>query len=428
MTPLSSIHQSPGRQRQFFDPIKLADLQSSIERIGLLQPLLVTHNGTLVAGERRLKAIEALHALGIPFTFQGEIVPPGTAPTILFGGLSAGDLFQAELDENTIRANLTWQEEAEAVRRLHTIREGEAAIECVSHSIADTAKELHGRSDGGFQDTVRKQVIVAKHLTKPEVAKAKSVDEAFKILRKQEQTAANKARGAEISQIPVGDRHTLLKGDCITLLEELPDESFDLIITDPPYGIGANSFGTAGGKQLDAHSYEDSYASFKALLESFAGQAYRVAKPKAHLYLWCDIDNFPFIRSLLRQHNWTVHRTPIVYHKPDGNRIPWVAVGLQRKWELILFACKGYRPLNTVVGDIFACTGDDNLGHGAQKPVAAYAELLRRSASPGDTVLDAFAGSGPLLPAAHAAGCQATLIEQDDAAFGIILGRLEELK
>lgn len=31
----------------------------------------------------------------------------------------------------------------------------------------------------------------------------------------------------------------LLQGDCLTLMRDMPDKSFDLVLTDPPYGIGA---------------------------------------------------------------------------------------------------------------------------------------------------------------------------------------------
>jgi len=44
--------------------------------------------------------------------------------------------------------------------------------------------------------------------------------------------------------------------------------------------------------------------------------------------------------------------------------------------------------------------GDKNTGHGAQKPVELYVNLLQRSVRPGMRVLDSFAGSGPMLEAA----------------------------
>ena len=36
----------------------------------------------------------------------------------------------------------------------------------------------------------------------------------------------------------------LLFGDCLERMKEIPDGSVDLILTDPPYKIGANQYST----------------------------------------------------------------------------------------------------------------------------------------------------------------------------------------
>jgi len=78
--------------------------------------------------------------------------------------------------------------------------------------------------------------------------------------------------------------------------------------------------------------------------------------------------------------------------------------------------------------DLFAYPPDKNLGHAAQKPVALYEDLLRRSCRPGDSVLDPFMGSGPIFAAAHPLKISATGIEMDTASFGIAVKRIEQLK
>ena len=66
--------------------------------------------------------------------------------------------------------------------------------------------------------------------------------------------------------------------------------------------------------------------------------------------------------------------------------------------------------------------------HGARKPISVYTNLLQRSVKAGDEVLDAFAGSGTLLPAAHSLLCKATLIEQEEEYYGLCLQRLKALR
>ena len=40
------------------------------------------------------------------------------------------------------------------------------------------------------------------------------------------------------------DLINLMKGDCLELMKTIPDGSVDLILTDPPYKIGANQYST----------------------------------------------------------------------------------------------------------------------------------------------------------------------------------------
>ena len=49
------------------------------------------------------------------------------------------------------------------------------------------------------------------------------------------------------------DTITLVQGDCMEFMAEMPDFKFDLAIVDPPYGIDAGSYkrgGTKVGNQL----------------------------------------------------------------------------------------------------------------------------------------------------------------------------------
>jgi site-specific DNA-methyltransferase (adenine-specific) len=39
----------------------------------------------------------------------------------------------------------------------------------------------------------------------------------------------------------------LILGDCLEEMKKIPDKSIDLVLTDPPYGIGVCKNGTVGG-------------------------------------------------------------------------------------------------------------------------------------------------------------------------------------
>ena len=149
--PLSTIKIHPDRQRQHFDPERLADLQSSIERLGLIQPLVIAEDGTLVAGERRLKSIETLQMLGSVLLFNGELIPDGTVPAILPNENHQLAMFEIELEENIKRHDLTWQEHSAALAKLNQLRSLQALeAGTIPPTVADLALEIEGRNDGAY--------------------------------------------------------------------------------------------------------------------------------------------------------------------------------------------------------------------------------------------------------------------------------------
>ena len=155
--------------------------------------------------------------------------------------------------------------------------------------------------------------------------------------------------------------------------------------------------------------------------------AFAVAKPEAHCYVWCDIDNFHELRAMMASAGWKVHRTPLTNYKKSSGRVPWPDMGPRRQSEWCLYAVKGGKKTNFIASDVIVTESDEQLSHGAQKPVALYDDLLRRSVKPGDEVLDSFGGTGTLLPAAHALKCKATVLEKNPEYYGICLERAKGL-
>lgn len=441
--PLDQVQIAANRQRKTFDLKSLVELGESIVRNGLFHPIVLreefesdSHEASgepphliLVSGERRLRAIKDLSELGSTFKHDSEEVPAGTIPYTTLGELDELAREEAEAEENLCRLNLTWQEQASATARIARIKSLRAAASgSPAPTTAAIALEVRGSSEGSNQETTRREIIVAAHLSDPEVAAAKSVDEGFKILRRKEDTAKRVQLAADIGRTYSADTaHRVLNEDSLSWMKFALPEIFDVICTDPPYGISADEFGDSGGHAAGPHSYKDDYDTWLQIIQTLAQEGIRITKPQAHLYCFCDITRFEEAKEIFSAAGWKCFRTPIIWHKPNGNRLPWVTSGPQRKYELILYAKKGDKPVTRIYPDLVTYTADENEGHNAQKPVALYLDLLRRSVSPGDSVLDPFAGSGPLLPAAQELKCKATAIELDPAAYAICIGRLKRL-
>ena len=431
---ISAIKISDNRQRKNFPLPELIELRSSIETLGLLHPIILRVEGelfVLVAGERRLRAIVEIWDMGSGFKHDNEKVRKDCVPYVLLQDLDPLDAEEAEYDENTKRMDLSWQERAEATSRLESLRRRKAERDGkIPPTLQELTQEVKGTAGAGRDlQTVHRELVVAKNLHRPEVKEAKSLDEAYKNLKRAEVADKHKELAARVGATFSADQHRLFRADCTEWLRACPAETFDVILTDPPYGMGADTFGDSNGvSNARAHSYTDSYENFKSLMEIFCEQSFRVAKAESHLYLFCDIENFFDLRVWLSDSGWDVFRTPLIWHKPGGSRTPWVNGGPQRRYELCLFARKGKRLVTKLYGDVLEHGPDSNEGHSAQKPVALYHDLLQRSVRAGDSVLDCFAGSGPIFPAAHQLKCRATGVEIDPTSYGIAVKRIEAIK
>lgn len=421
--PVESLIIPPNRQRREFDETKIQELATSINSKGLLHPPVVreTADGfVLVAGERRTRAIKSLHLLDMGVMCNDTFVPAEQIPVTLLGELDDLAVREAELEENTIRVDLTWQEQASAMAELHALRSDQAALEGKTQTVTATAEEIHGKAvTGGHITKVSESLIIAKHLDDPDVQKAKSPKEAMKVLRKKAD-AEHRAKLAETfdgSKTP----HILIHGDSLVELHNLESGEFDLILTDPPYGVGADTFGDMAST---GHEYRDDPEYAKECYGKLAREGFRITKAKAHAYIFCDIRNFSDIALEFALAGWDVWERPLIWSKKNG-MLPKPDFGPRLTYEAILFASKGARKVLKVgANDVLEFITEGKNEHGAQKPVALYTELINRTCYPGDKILDCFAGSGTVFPAANSTKTVATGIEISRTYHDLALSRM----
>lgn len=429
LLPLTELKIPDNRIRRQFDEKEIASLADSIATKGLLHPPCLRNDGiTLLAGERRTRAITLLHESDRPFTCEGQLVPPGYLPCTLAGELSEIDLLEAELEENTIRQDLNWQDHSRAVAELHALRETQHGAYDKSTregwKASDTASEILGLVASGAQVTnlVRDSQVIAEHLDDPDVAQAKTKKDALKVIQRKKEAEHNAklAEQFDTHRTP----HTILHGDTLEILPTLPDGAFDVILCDPPYGVDAQSFGDMAGA---AHEYDDTPEYFTLLIHRLATESYRLTKPQAHAYIFCDIRNFPQVMLALTLAGWDVWPTPLIWDKGNVGMLPRAEHGPRRCYESIVYAIKGDKRTTGVAPDVISgIPGLSSPRFGAEKPWQLYANLLKRSVRPSDSVLDCFAGAGPIIPAANALQCVATTIELSLEKYHYQLTRTEE--
>lgn len=429
------------RQRKSIATAPLNELKESILRSGLLNPPVFWHNPRnqkwqLVAGERRLRAMKELHNEKRQFQHSTEIVQHNCIPITPLGDyLNGVGRFEAELDENIHRVDLEWPDRCRAFAALHAMRQQQNP----QHTLRDTGKELAKRDSRFGTDTPHTEVsraaeaairdanVIVQHLDNEKVANARNPQEAIALIYRQEEA---KVRAAiikrQLSSKPRDSDIQLRHADLCDLLPKLDSEKFDLIIADPPYGVGASGAGFRS-RTVVHHNYKDDKDTAREVAQTILTQGFRITKPRANIFMFCDIDLFPWLKATAQNMGWTVFRRPIIWMKSESEGMaPWGGQGFRITTEFIFYATKGQRGLNASPIDVF----DDRRVsrtervHAAEKPVSLFTRLISCSTLPGDYVLDPCCGSGNSILSSKQSGRRAMGIEIDEDYYNSALANV----
>lgn len=416
----SDIKVSPDRQRKEFPEQEHRDLMESIRTKGLMHaPGIVSGtNPTLVFGERRLRAMTALIAEGHEILYNKKSWGL-SIPVVQVGDLSDIELCEIELEENLLRRDLTWQEEAAAIASLRALREQTKDPEDDSPI---TIEELATETDKSSK-VISEALALSNHLDDPDVAAAKSKKEARKIIERKakESFAAERAKDFD----PSLSQHKLFQGDCREIARTLPSNTFSCIVTDPPYGIDMHKDLSWDGTW---HEYDDTEAYCFNLIESLLPEWSRVTQDEAHLYIFCDFSKFEQIRKIVADHGtFEPMYFPIIWNKGNIASYPRPEHWPRKSYECILYAIKGNKPQNKLDLAVVDIPQIRDQAHPAGKPSDLYAHLIARSCLPGDEVLDCFAGQGTIFRAAKSTSTIATGIEMSEKYIVHARNTLKEL-
>lgn len=427
---MNLIHHSkilipPNRHRKKFDAAQLEELKNSILALGLLQLPVMRHAADgfyeLVAGERRLRSMLLIYAAAGQFKYGEELIDVGMIPYHDLNEVDYVVAREVELHENIKRSDLTWQERINAIAELHKLK----AAQDPSWNLTQTASTANIAN----VTSVSNAVLLSENLHRPDVRAATSEGEAMKVLvRELEREFAGELGRRQMQD--ASEKYIVTLGEAVETLIASKETHYEVILTDPPYGIGADTFQAhlGGGGAATSHTYSDDWTSVSKMLDWFARVAFNVAAESAHLYLFCDIRRFLELQLMFEIAGWKVWKTPLIWYKGSQGIAPDPLRGPRRTYEAILFASKGDRKVTGVGDDVLSFPRDKDTVHAAQKPVDLYVELLRRSImTPGSWVLDPFCGSGTIFPAAAKLGLCARGIDSDPACVQMSRERIAKL-
>lgn len=209
----------------------------------------------------------------------------------------------------------------------------------------------------------------------------------------------------------------ILHGDCLEIMKTFPDKSFDLILTDPPYGMNYQSSWRT--EKYDKIENDVTTEWIKPFLQ----ESFRVLKDDTHIYLFCNDYAISDFRKELEIAGFTPKRA-MVWVK-NNHTSGDLEGDYGNKTEFILFAHKGRRELNgkretNVIQESRQATEL----HPTQKPVELMKFFMEKSSNEGDTILDPFGGSCTTLIAAEEMGRKCICIEKEEKYVEIGKARL----
>jgi site-specific DNA-methyltransferase (adenine-specific) len=184
----------------------------------------------------------------------------------------------------------------------------------------------------------------------------------------------------------------LRQQDAVAFLSGLPDESVDLLVTDPAYeslekhrAVGT----TTRLKQSDGSSNPWFSVFPNARFGELFAEVYRVLKRDTHFYLMCDPETAFIAKPIAEQAGFKFWK-PLVWDKAT------IGMGYhyRARYEFVLFFEKGKRKLADLgIADVFNIPRIRG-GYPAEKPSALSEILIKQSSDEGAMVVDPFMGSG----------------------------------
>lgn len=402
--PISSILVAPGRQRDLFDAKEMDQLIQSMQKVGQINPITVHRDGSLIAGERRLRAAQHLCWTEIEVHIFEDLDPKGK------------ELVQ--LEENIRRADLTWQETARAYSKLHIILKSEhpegwtlqdtceysntpmwhlrACIEVVGYLNNDPAK-ISACLDlrGAFNVIQRiRQRTVDTEAGKLQQALAETTHTLFADPTIPPPPKPND--GTSSLRDPVLD---IIQADFHKWAAEYDGPKFNFIHVDFPYGLNIDKSAQAQSENWEG--FEDRPEGYFSLMHAFIKNYEKFGAACSHIMWWFSMTYYEETVKQFRDAKFRVDSFPLIWLKSDmGGIIPDPKRGGRRVYETaLLISC----------GDRFVAHSTPN-GHASpqgkkthlsEKPQPVLRHFFRLFIDESSSVLDPSVGSGNALAVAE---------------------------
>ncbi|MBC7131474.1 MAG: site-specific DNA-methyltransferase [Roseovarius sp.] len=262
-------------------------------------------------------------------------------------------------------------------------------------------------------------------------------------------TTMTRSKGA-----PALPLNTILGGDCIEVMNGLPEASIDLIFADPPYNLQLKGDlrrpdNSAVDAVDDAWDRFDSFAAYDRFTRDWLAAARRLLKPNGALWVIGSYHNIFRVGAALQDAGFWIlndviwrksnpmpnfrgkrltnaHETLIWASKEEGAKYTFnyealksLNEGVQMRSDWVLPICTGHERLKDDKGD---------KAHPTQKPESLLHRVIVGTTNPGDVVLDPFFGTGTTGAVARMLGRDYIGIEREAAYRAVAEKRLASVR
>ncbi len=363
-------------------PEEYAELRADIAERGVMIPIEYDEEGNVLDGYHRLRICEELGIKDFP-----RVIRAGMTETEKLTHARKLNIARRHLTRGQIRELIREQLKATPEQSDRQI----ARALGVSHpTVASQRKELEESgalekftnttcSDGRTYPRTRKPVSVfnptkreERAMKKPEVVERMQEDGTNALIAEkkiQRESKAERKAYMLADEMPE-DMCRLLTADIRSGLNEIEDESVDVIVTDPPYP-----------------------REYIPLYEDLSLVASRVLKQGGSLIVMIGQSYMPEVIERLGQHmnyHWCMS-----YQTPGGQSPQLFQKRVNTFWKPVLWYVKGeYK--GDYIGDVLKSpvNANEKNYHEWGQSLGGMLEIVERLTNPGDVILDPFLGGG----------------------------------
>lgn len=219
---------------------------------------------------------------------------------------------------------------------------------------------------------------------------------------------------------PLGSPMTVLCGDCLDVLPTLDADSFDAVVTDPPYSSGGrtqaaarNTVSKSDSREADEWFLGDNMGvdTYIRWMRQVARECLRVVIQGGHAYVFTDWRQYTNLTTAWESVGWSL-RSVIVWDKAKGG-----AMGSfwrnNHEWCCVFTKGQPNPPAHHNCYNTWRGGKPKGGEHPTEKPLGLMTYIIEAIPRQKNRILEPFAGSGTTLEAAKLLGWGAVGIERN---------------